>query len=216
MQTILDAKTYVQMLLAEMPDRWHHVEAVAAYADEVSTQLMLSEDEHQVCVMAAWLHDIGYTPSLAKTGFHHLDGALHLRELGLGRIASIVAYHSSGQDEAFYRGLADDLASFAPDLSLASDCVTYADMSIGPNGQRMRLEARIGEITTRYGNSHVVSRGIHTAAPRLRAIFTNINQRLSMTHQHFTVYPLVPLEWSSAKADDDNRAPRTTPLPVQS
>jgi hypothetical protein len=29
-------------------------------------------------VAAAWLHDIGYAPELAKTGFHPLDGSAAL------------------------------------------------------------------------------------------------------------------------------------------
>ena len=29
---------------------------------------------------AAWLHDIGYAPSLVATGFHPLDGARYLRD----------------------------------------------------------------------------------------------------------------------------------------
>ena len=217
MQTILDAKLYAKMLLRDMPDLWQHVEAVASYADEISTQLLLSPNEHEVCVMAAWLHDIGHTPSLATTGFPHLDGATHLRELGLHRIANIVAYHSSGQDEAFYRGLANNLALFTPDLSLASDCVTFADMSTGPNGERMRLEARVGEVTARYGNAHVVSRGMHTAVPRLRTIFTNVQQRLSMTHDHFSVYPLIPLHWERP-LDSEDAHPTThaaSPLSIQ-
>lgn len=34
-------------------------------------------------VAAAWLHDLGYTPEAAKSRFHPLDGALHLKDLGV-------------------------------------------------------------------------------------------------------------------------------------
>jgi hypothetical protein len=43
-------------------------------------------------VMAAWLHDIGYAPELAVTGFHPLDGARFLRRAGAdGQVVSLVA-----------------------------------------------------------------------------------------------------------------------------
>ena len=51
-------------------------------------------------VAAAWLHDIGYAPTLAATVFHPLDGARHLRALGHERLARLVAYHSSARWEA--------------------------------------------------------------------------------------------------------------------
>ncbi|HEX3192303.1 MAG TPA: hypothetical protein VHS30_21235 [Streptosporangiaceae bacterium] len=35
---------------------------------------------------AAWLRDIGYTPGLAVTGLHALDGARYLRDAMLCRL----------------------------------------------------------------------------------------------------------------------------------
>jgi HD superfamily phosphodiesterase len=48
---------------------------------------------------AAYLHDIGYVPTLARTRFHPLDGARHLRELGEERLVGLVAYHSGAEAE---------------------------------------------------------------------------------------------------------------------
>ncbi len=56
-------------------------------------------------IAAAYLHDIGYAPSLKKTGFHPLDGANYvLQALGNRLLASLVAYHSEAQFEAELRG----------------------------------------------------------------------------------------------------------------
>jgi hypothetical protein len=41
--------------------------------------------DRDVLVAAAWLHDVGYAPELAVTGFHPLDGAQHLEAAGFGR-----------------------------------------------------------------------------------------------------------------------------------
>ena len=54
--------------LSGMGDRWRHVQAVAARAYEAGQ--VLDEDDRTALIGAAWLHDVGYAPSLAITGFH--------------------------------------------------------------------------------------------------------------------------------------------------
>jgi hypothetical protein len=47
---------------------------------------------------AAWLHDIGYAPSLVATGMHSLDGARYLRDAqhADAMLCRLVARRSSG------------------------------------------------------------------------------------------------------------------------
>src|SRR5262245_35109668 len=93
-----------------MPRRWRHVQAVASKAARVGRRLFAVNDG-EVLVAAAWLHDVGYAPTLAATGFHPLDGARWLRSNGVDlRVASLVAYHSCAHIEADERGLAEELA----------------------------------------------------------------------------------------------------------
>jgi hypothetical protein len=77
--------------LSQLPGRWLHTEGVVGRARRVSEAMA---EEGEMLVAAAYLHDIGYAPTLARTGFHPLDGAVHLRELGEERFAGLVAYHS--------------------------------------------------------------------------------------------------------------------------
>jgi len=67
-------------LAGALPQRWRHVQSVARRAGWAADRLSLPED----LVAAAWLHDIGYAPGLAVTGFHPLDGARFLRRAGAG------------------------------------------------------------------------------------------------------------------------------------
>src|SRR3954453_21180358 len=54
--------------LAEaLPRRWQHVQAVARAASEISK--VVGDDDASVLVAAAWLHDIGYAPHIAASGF---------------------------------------------------------------------------------------------------------------------------------------------------
>lgn len=65
--------------------------------------------------MAAWLHDVGYAPSLAQTGFHRVDGARFLRARGVPEVVvALVAHHTGAVFEAEQRGLdVELLAEFA-------------------------------------------------------------------------------------------------------
>ena len=76
-----DAAVLAETWLAgALPRRWRHVQSVARRAAWAADRLSLPDQ----LVTAAWLHDIGYAPGLAVTGFHPLDGARFLRRAGAG------------------------------------------------------------------------------------------------------------------------------------
>ena len=85
--------------LSDMGDRWKHVQAVAARA-QTAGQALDTEEDRAALLAAAWLHDVGYAPGVAATGFHPLDGARHVRRLGQERVAGLVAHHSAANAEA--------------------------------------------------------------------------------------------------------------------
>ena len=64
------------LLEKPLPRRWAHTQGVAARARTLAPIL---GDDADLLEAAAWLHDIGYSPALAATGFHPLDGARYLR-----------------------------------------------------------------------------------------------------------------------------------------
>ena len=91
---ILNARDLAQTLLVDEPERWRHSVGVARQAERLASAVP-GATQVQVLIAAAWLHDIGYAKALHDTGFHPLDGALHLRRLKWpDRIAALVAHHS--------------------------------------------------------------------------------------------------------------------------
>lgn len=66
--------------------------------------------------MSAILHDIGYAPRLAATGFHPLDGARFLRDEfhADDRLVRLVANHTFALLEAEERGLREQLETEFP------------------------------------------------------------------------------------------------------
>jgi HD superfamily phosphodiesterase len=102
------------LLRIPLPRRWAHVQGVAARARGLAPAL---GDHAGLLEASAWLHDVGYLPDIAVTGFHPLDGARYLR--GVHRadqmVCRLVAYHSCAHIEAEERGLVEPLrAEFAP------------------------------------------------------------------------------------------------------
>ncbi|GAB3075783.1 hypothetical protein GCM10027186_34990 [Micromonospora schwarzwaldensis] len=91
-------------------------------------------EDAQLLAAAGWLHDVGYAPAVADTGFHALDGARWLLRQGFPpRLAGLVAHHSCASYEAEVRGMKPDLmAEFPFEESPTSDALWYADMTTGP------------------------------------------------------------------------------------
>jgi HD domain len=172
------ARLAEKMLVAELPRRWRHVRSVARRARWTAKQLALSED----LVAAAWLHDIGYAPELAETGFHPLDGARYLRRIGVdSQVVSLVAYHSCAEIEAQVRGLGGALASeFRPGDALLSDALLYCDMTTGPSGDYVRPADRLVEIRGRYGPDHEVTRFVERAASEILTTAGRIEEMLAV------------------------------------
>ena len=87
-----------------------------------------------------WLHDVGYSPDVRVTGFHALDGAVYLRDLGLPpEVVSLVAYHTGAEFEAEERGSRWS----SPDRSATAGPVGCADL-VRPDRLADRV-ARLGE-----------------------------------------------------------------------
>jgi putative nucleotidyltransferase with HDIG domain len=167
------------VLETTLPRRWAHSQGVAAQARSLAPILGQDAD---LLEAAAWLHDIGYAPNLAVTGFHQLDGALHLR--GTGRapnlLCRLVAHHSCAIVEAEERGIAGQLVrEFRPARRHLADALTYCDMTTSPDGKRLPVGQRLAEIGARYGAGHVVSRAISRSAPRITEAVTVIERRLA-------------------------------------
>lgn len=80
------------MLAEPLPRRWAHSLGVAKRACSLSP--ILGRDA-ELLEAAAVLHDVGYSPSIATTGFHPLDGARFLRDQEGLTSASSDSWHTT-------------------------------------------------------------------------------------------------------------------------
>jgi hypothetical protein len=169
-----------KLLEVPLPRRWAHVQGVAAQARSLTPIL---GDDADLLEGAAWLHDIGYAPELADTGFHPLDGARYLRDVEYAdpTLCGLVANHSCAILEADERGLAGVLSSEfpSPDPKL-NDALAYCDLTTTPTGAVVSVYDRLSEIVERYGPHDVVTKFIRKAKPQLVSSVARTGRLLSL------------------------------------
>ena len=162
-----DARRLAEECLATShPDRWRHVQGVAARARAVSQS---GADDDPV-VSAAWLHDVGYAPMARDSGLHALDGARYLAGLGTDPlVVSLVAFHTGAEYEAEERGLAHELAAVPRPEQRLLDALILSDLSVSPTGEPVAVSARLDEIVARYPAGHPVHRAVLRSRAYLEA-----------------------------------------------
>ncbi|MGW7134375.1 HD domain-containing protein [Streptomyces bobili] len=169
-----------ESLLAQaLPRRWKHCLGVAERARTIA--LVLGKDA-ELLEAAAILHDIGYAPDLAKTGFHPLDGARYLRDVAHGddRVTNLVAHHSCAWMEADARGLREELErEFPRESAPLSDALCFCDMNTTPDGTPTNPIDRINEITGRYGPDSLIGTFIRRAEPEILACTSRVLERVA-------------------------------------
>lgn len=165
-----------EMLLSPLGNRWLHVQGVVNRASWVGQTF--DEGDRIVLLASAYLHDIGYAPSLRVTGFHPLDGALFIRSCGYERLASLIAHHFAARFEAHLRGCDQLLQEFPREHSAVADALTYCDATTSPTGEQVSFKERAAEIRARYGEHDLVVQALRLAMPSLALTVGRIQQRL--------------------------------------
>ncbi|MFW6722903.1 HD domain-containing protein [Streptomyces sp. MAR4 CNY-716] len=174
------ANPLAESLLADpLPRRWQHSQGVAQRARTIAPIL---GDDAELLEAAAVLHDIGYAPDLAETGFHPLDGARYLRNVAKAdeRIVNLVAHHSCSWMEAEARGLRDELeGEFPREHAHLNDALCFCDMNTTPDGTPTNPIDRVNEIAGRYGPESLIGKFIRRAEPEILASTSRVLERVA-------------------------------------
>ena len=130
---------------------------------------------------AAWLHDVGYSPDLALTGFHPLDGARWLREHQWpAETCRLVAWHTEPLEEARLHRLDKELTvEFDLPPRRAAAALAWADLTSSPSGERWDAERRLAEILDRYPPGSPVNEATRASLPALLGAVQEIEDLLS-------------------------------------
>ncbi|MER7668165.1 HD domain-containing protein [Kitasatospora sp. NPDC096128] len=173
-----------QELADTLPRRWSHSQGVTRQAEQLAA---VAGPDDGLLVAAAVLHDVGYAPRLALTGFHPIDGARFLRDEHRAdtRLVRLVANHSLALLEAEERGLREALEREFPmlDDQVLVDALIFCDMTTTPDGKPTRSRGRVAEILARYGADALVGRFIQRAQPEIEAAVARTEDRLAAAGQ---------------------------------
>lgn len=171
------ALAQVDLRLRPLGRRHTHSRAVGRRAAAIGPAVV--GDQAPTLVLAALLHDIGYAPELAATGFHPLDGARFVRDEGRPDVASLIAHHTGARNEARLRGVAELDDEFPFEDSLIQRALTFCDLTTTPDGRPTNVSDRVVEIVRRYGDDHVVSQGVQAGLVEFLGIEREIDTILS-------------------------------------
>ncbi len=171
------AEDVARYVLHQHPERVEHTEGVAERAKLLTAAV--PDTDAPLLVAAAWLHDIGYAATVRRTGFHPLDGALVLREMGWPlEVTTLVAHHSGARFVAAVRGLLDALEPFPFVANPLTDAVTVVDQTAGPHGVSMSINARMEDMLTRHGDDSPNARAHPQRRPYLLSAAARVAERL--------------------------------------
>ena len=183
------AKTY----LSSLGNRWLHVQGAVTVAQWLSPTIS-NPVERSYLLAAVYLHDIGYSPSLATLGFHPIDGACFvLNAIGDRRLAALVAHHSGARFEARLRDFGKALSPFPREQSAVAEYLNYVDMHSGVCGQICTLIERRADIERRYPPENVVIRSFRSAYPSLKQDVARVERRLiqcKLSYENLACLPL--------------------------
>lgn len=141
-------RTAERLLAKDLPRRWAHSRGVAQCAARIAGAFPAADRE--LLVASAWLHDIGYAPTLHDTGMHQIDGARFLARRGAPwRVCALVAHHAGAQAVADLTDLGEQLSVFADEETPIRDALWYADMTTSPDGTEVTFTDRMAELRHR-------------------------------------------------------------------
>ena len=168
---VAEAAALAKTLLTDRPRRLRHCKAAGRQAAAVARRIPDQLDGEAIAA-AALLHDIGYVDSLARTGFHPLDGGLYLRAAGHPeRLAALIAHHSLACLMAPEQVVDELDAHFPQEHSLLVDALVFSDMHSAPDGRIIRGETRLADIAARRPTEYQARRatGLRAAMGRVGA-----------------------------------------------
>ena len=148
---------------------------------------------------------MGYSPRIAQTGFHPLDGALYLRSIGMSeRVCGLVAHHSEAGMLAAQQGILDLNLQFPRERSLLADALVYADMHSAPDGQMIRAEHRLADIARRRPDPVEAVRAtrLRAAMARVGAALQAHEEELSGGRPVIVPFPRGPLPDAGWRSED--------------
>ena len=190
--TLQQARDLATEILGDQGTRLAHVLTAGRVAHTVGSTLaaagLLDRADSHLLEVAATVHDIGYAPKLRTTGFHPLDGGLHI--LGLGwsaRLANLVANRSCALITAPPAVRAELSSRFPAEPGLLPDALAFSDMHSSPTGDVISTEDRLADVAIRHPDARQEHRAreLRIAIARVGVAMLSATTRFAQEREQF-------------------------------
>jgi hypothetical protein len=156
--------------------RWRHDLAVVEKARRAAPAV--PEEDRDVLLCAAALHDLGFAPAAVDSRFQPLDGARFLAAAGFeDRICALVANCVSAAIEARLRGFGESYRELPDEEGPVRDALWAACITTGAEGEPIDVDERIAAWPARYPEP-VVLEFVELAREPLRGAVARTEERL--------------------------------------
>lgn len=133
------AREYAGSLLADRPAELAQAETAARQAETAA--LSLRRPRPEMLIAAAQLHGIGTSPSVSRTGFAPVDGAMELMAMGWpDPVVSLVGHQAQARLVAESLGAGPQLALITRIQGWPADILDYAILTAGSDGTLRTIE----------------------------------------------------------------------------
>lgn len=152
---------HLKNYIDENTPRFNHILGVVEEMESLIYYANLEQIYKDELIKTAYLHDIGYSIKLVRTGYEPLDGAMYCLDQQYGSdIVAAIMFHS-GSYESVKRNFPDLLSIYGKYNGLLTeraklyiDLITYCDLHRSSTGEPVTYEERMKEIEHRYGYNH--------------------------------------------------------------
>jgi protein-tyrosine phosphatase len=161
-----------------LPRRRLHDAAVDELAAAVAA--ILPEDERDLFLATLAIHDIGFSPAAAETGFQPIDGARYLEAAGAPeRLVALIANNVSAAIEAELRGHDEAYERWPDEASALRDAVWFCCITTAADGSPIDVDERIDAWLGQYPEP-VVPEFVRRAREPIRAAVARTAERLAV------------------------------------
>lgn len=177
--TIQGAKDYISQDGFFSTDYVLYTAAVARKCEAFSRVVDLTNEEKEILMMAAYLHNTGRFLEEMKSPIHQRNAYITLSELGWNNDVCLLVLHhldAYGLRKLIAPSSTDNLFKepLPERLSVLNDILTLSSLLTGPKGQRVTLEERVELGIQRYHASHVRVRHLLNLTRKAQSWLNNL------------------------------------------
>lgn len=174
-KTVQQAKKLMLYFLNENTKRKNHTLRVVENLKELLVEKGLQDTEvYYLLLEAGYLHDIGYSSKLNKENFHPYDGFIYLQEQNYSDAVNYLVLHHTYSKLLYNMSnkntVLDIIYQKNPiqsNYETLLSCLSLADMTSSPTGEKITLNERVEDIAFRYGNDSPITKHAYIVKSKL-------------------------------------------------